>query len=344
MTRAASPVRAVSLGALALGLLAACGPGWAYRLEGTFERDLSVSVPVRLTVRNPHGTVRVRRGRPGWVHVVGHVTVRAPSRKRAEAWLQRIMAEPPVTQTDGDVRIEGPTWARRSWGLFGSPWGLRVDYTVDVPPETDVRITTGSGDIEVRDVDGPVRVRTGSGDVEVRSVRAAVEVGTGSGDIRIGEVRGDVDVRVGSGDVRLEAVLGRVTVRTGSGDLTVDRVEGTVEFATGSGDVTLTDIAGDLRGRTGSGDVILRVRQVPTGRTWDLKTGSGDVEVTLPQTAHFEVDAATGAGRVTVDFPLTTAAVQGRRHVRGVAGSADLRIEARVGTGSIWIRRSAESQ
>jgi len=188
MTRAASPVRAASLGALALGLLAACGPGWAYRLEGTFERDLSVSVPLRLTVRNPHGTVRVRR------HVVGHVTVRAPSRKRAEAWLQRIMAEPPVTQTDGDVRIEGPTWARRSWSLFGSPWGLRVDYTVDVPPETDVRITTGSGDIEVRDVDGPVRVRTASGDVEITLPETAhfevdaalrIEARVGTGSIRI---------------------------------------------------------------------------------------------------------------------------------------------------------------
>jgi hypothetical protein len=338
----------------------------AYRVEGTFERDLVVRDRVRLTVRNPQGAVRVRRGEPGRVHVVGHVTVRAPSRKRAEAWLQRMMAEPPITRTDGEVRIEGPTWARRSRfiryasgsvnvSIGGSEvggiivvggrayilgqWGLWVDYTVDVPPGTSVGITTGSGDVEVRDVDGPVRVRTGSGNIEVRTAQGDVEVRTGSGDIHIGELHGDADIQTGSGDVRLETVVGRVTVQTGSGDLTVDRVEGAVEFAIGSGDVTLTDIAGDLRGRTGSGDVILRVRQVPTGRTWDLETGSGNVEVTLPETARFEVDAATGAGRVTVDFPLTTVAVQGRRHVRGIRERADLWIGVRALSGSIRIRR-----
>lgn len=340
MTRVASAARDVLLAGLALGLLAACGPGWAYRAEGRFERDLSVDTPVRLTVENPNGAVRVRRGEPGRVRVVGHVIIRAFSRTRAQTWLQRIVTDPPIVQADDDIRIEWPAWAHRSWGVFGGPWGIRVDYTVDVPPTTDVRITTGSGDVEVRDVDGPVRVRTGSGDVQVQTVRSDVEVRTGSGDVRIEEVQGDIEVRAGSGDVRLGSATGHVTVRLGSGDLTADRVEGPVEVATGSGDIALTDVVGDVRGRAGSGDIVVRAYRPLTDRTWDLATGSGDVEVTLPETARFEVDARTRAGRVTVEFPLTTVWTQDRRHLRGVVGSADLHIEARVGSGSIRIRRT----
>ncbi|MCS7312699.1 MAG: DUF4097 domain-containing protein [Acidobacteria bacterium] len=332
-------VRFISWASLALGLLVAYGSGWAYRAEGRFERNPSVGTPVRLTVENPHGAVRVRRGGPGRVHVVGHVTIRAFSRKQAQSWLQRILTDPPVIQADGDIRIEWPAWARRSWSVFGGPWGLRVDYTIDVPPETNVRVKTGSGDVEVRDVDGPVWVHTLSGDVEVQTVQSAVEVRTGSGDVRVEEVRGDVEVRAGSGDVRLGSTIGRVTVRLGSGDLTADRVQGPVEASTGSGDIALTRVVGDVQVRAGSGDIRVRTYQTPTDRTWELATGSGEIEVALPETARFEVNARTRAGRVTVEFPLTTVWVQDRWQVRGIVGSADLRVEARAGSGSIRIRR-----
>lgn len=136
----------------------------------------------------------------------------------------------------------------------------------------------GSGDIDLRDIKGPVTAAIGSGDVELdgagslnllqigsgdftaRNIGGAAKVGNvGSGDVKLHDVAGNVDIgTVGSGDIDLQRVKGSVTLAgIGSGDFEARQVGGSVRVERhGSGDVTVRDVGGDLTvGSSGSGDV-----------------------------------------------------------------------------------------
>jgi len=106
---------------------------------------------------------------------------------------------------------------------------------------------TGSGDLHIDHITGPVSVTAGSGDIEISDIGSLRAGSVGSGDLKARMVHGDVRIgSVGSGDVVLDHVEGGVNVGTlGSGDLNVDNVRGDLTVgAKGSGDVSHSNIGG----------------------------------------------------------------------------------------------------
>lgn len=119
--------------------------------------------------------------------------------------------------------------------------------------------TVGSGDLDARNVRGPVKAGVGSGDIVIDGA-TRLDVGSiGSGDLTARNIAGAVDVgSIGSGDFKLAGARGDVKVGTlGSGDATLSAVTGSVNVGSiGSGDLKVTDVGGKLTVRAvGSGDV-----------------------------------------------------------------------------------------
>jgi hypothetical protein len=94
---------------------------------------------------------------------------------------------------------------------------LRVEYTVLVPRDIRVDVSTGRGEISVERVGSAVTASTGIGRVFVTTERGPVNVSTGSGDVdvRIQSSPADADVTVttGSGLIRV-AVPTDLTARS----------------------------------------------------------------------------------------------------------------------------------
>ncbi|MER7366731.1 hypothetical protein [Nonomuraea wenchangensis] len=109
----------------------------------------------------------------------------------------------------------------------GQPDGSRcqADYTVFVPPETDVVAGTTAGDLAVHNLFGSLRLTSVSGAVRLDEAAGPVWARTGSGDIDAGRLGGEsADLETGAGEVRV-AFTGRPTsvravVRT-RGDVSV---------------------------------------------------------------------------------------------------------------------------
>src|SRR5439155_459356 len=116
--------------------------------------------------------------------------------------------------------------------------------TFQVSGPVDLEVLTRSGDITVHSgpagtvsVNGKIHVGTGSGNVEGREVSGPLTAEAGSGDIRV-EAKGSGDVRVhtGSGNIELHQVNGAMRAEAGSGDVRVDGVQkGDWDVKTGSG-------------------------------------------------------------------------------------------------------------
>ncbi len=321
------PARKLLLGSVLIlaGFTSACvGPA----VHGSFDRTLTVSGPVRLYLANGSGSSRISSGQPGQVRIHADFRVRAWLGSDAHRSVAEIEQNPPIHQEGSLIRI----------GMERSRVGhMSADYTIEVPPDTSLRSVSGSGNIAVNALAGPVTITSGSGDVNLGGIQGDVQATAGSGDIRMEDLKGAVEITAGSGDVTLHSVGGRVRVTTGSGDIVLSSPGNAVTLHNGSGDIRVTGAAADLRIHSGSGT--LSVSGAPfAGAYWELRTGSGDVRLMLPPDASFRLYAQSRRGEIRSDIPWTI--LERRQHeVRAVVGQGAARVEVATGSGDVRLSR-----
>jgi hypothetical protein len=322
------PAKSLLLGATLLlaGLSVGCiGPV----VRGNFDRTLTVSGPARLYLTNGSGSARIHAGPPGQIHIHGEFRVRGwlwgnPRRSAAE-----LSQNPPIRQEGSLVHVGVSRFAAGD---------LNIDYTIEVPADTEVRATTGSGNLSIAGVGGPVTTTIGSGNADLREIQGDVRTTAGSGEVRIEAVQGSAEVTAGSGDIEMKSIGGRARVTAGSGDITLTSPGNAVTLRNGSGDIRVTGATSDLRIRTGSGTVTV-AGSPSTGAYWELHAGSGDIRLAVPADASFRFNAESRMGDIQSHLPMTILE-QSKRELRAVIGRGAARVEVQTGSGDIRLSSS----
>jgi len=321
-----------------LFVLALLSSSVAFAAQGTFDRTLQVSGPVDLQVSTGSGHIHITPGSGNQVQV--HAVVRANEgisnwfggggRLSPQEKVQRLQQNPPIEQAGNNIRI----------GHIDDPDlrnNISIDYDLTVPQATRVTSSTGSGDQEVRGIQGPADVRTGSGNLTIANIGGEVHATSGSGDLTINDIKAGVRASTGSGGIRGNGIGGSIEASTGSGDIRMQQTSaGNVRARTGSGDLELHGVNGSLTVTTGSGDV--RADGTPSA-DWRVDTGSGTVTLELPQQVGYEVYARTSSGRISVDAPMTNQEMSDRgRELRGKVRGGGHMLELHTGSGDIRVR------
>lgn len=285
----------VALGWLVgLSVMMAGAASWS-DVRGSFTRTFQVSGPVSLEVTNGSGDITVRQGSSSSVEVRAkiHVGDRWFGGADVDRRVHAIEANPPLEQVGNTIRI-------RKFDEEDSNPHISIDYEIMAPAESQLRSETGSGDVTVDGIRGPVSARTGSGDVKMSGLQADVTAHTGSGDAKFQDIEaGRLEIETGSGDIELHEVRCAVQVRTGSGDI---------------------EAQGEPQG------------------AWRLHTGSGDVTLRLPSDLGFDLDAHTGSGDVeTNGLSITTEGTFGHGNLRGKVRGGGVPVEVQTSSGDIRI-------
>ena len=300
--------------------------------EATFDRDFTVSGPVELDVASGSGNIQVRTGPAGAVQVHGRVRASAGhwisfsgGETGADA-VKRIEQDPPIEQSGNRIRI----------GRESNRWnGVSISYVITVPADARLMARSGSGDLEVGNVAGPVDAGTGSGDIRVGRTTQGVMVRTGSGSIEV-DGAASLVARTGSGNVMASSVGGHVEASSGSGDITVSlTAKGRTELSTGSGDIVVTGANGPVQVRASSGDV--SVEGTPAA-PWDVSASSGDVRMRVAADAAFDLEARTGSGGIDTALPVTINGKQSRRELKGQVRGGGPRVLVSTSSGNISLR------
>lgn len=226
-------------GVVLIGAGLAIGFGWVF--PSTAEATGEISTPVRaVEIANDSGDVKV----------VAADVDRTTVRQRLEYRWDRPADAYTLT---GDKLV-----------LDGCGWSCSVSYEVTVPRGAGVTGGASSGDVVL---DG----------------LASVDVHADSGDVEAKDVTGPVTVRLDSGSFTGQGLRGNVDADLDSGDAEVTMAEaGDVRVQADSGDVELTVPDGPYRveGSTDSGDREVEVAQSPsTGHLLLISTDSGDVTI-----------------------------------------------------------------
>lgn len=88
------------------------------------------------------------------------------------------------------------------------------------------------------------------------------------------------------------------------GEITVSHVDGDLEIENLNGDVRLSDIGGAALVHTLNGKIVAAFSRVPAGKAMSFSSLNGDVDITLPPGARFNVRAKTDNGAVYSGFEM----------------------------------------
>jgi len=295
--------------------------------QGQFDRTFAVSGPVQLNVENGSGSVNVVRGGSGSVGI--HAEIRTNHwMGGSEEDVKEIEQNPPVKQDGNNIRIY------KVEGGLGRH--VSINYEIDVPEDTSVQSTTGSGSQSVEMIKGPVTLESGSGSVKARQIASQTQLQTGSGSIELNDIQGAVQAKTGSGSITADDIAGAFKGETGSGHVEMRQTApGDVYATSGSGHLELNGVDGKLYAHSGSGHI--NVTGTPRG-DWEVHAGSGGVDLNIPNGIGFDVDAHAGSGSVNVSGPITMESSSSDHHeVRGKVRGGGPNVQVTTGSGSITI-------
>ncbi len=157
----------------------------------------------RVEIGNVNGKIEVTTGEGNTVEVVARKTSKAQSKEAAKETLGRI--EIRESATEGNVKIETHV-ARSGGGLFNhSNW--QVHYTVRVPANAELKLSTVNGGVVVTGVTGPINAEATNGGIKAHDVSGTIEASTTNGGV-------EVDLAsVPEGGVKLECTNGGISLR-----------------------------------------------------------------------------------------------------------------------------------
>ena len=340
------------------------------------EKKVAVGKATRVLVENLHGTGRVTGADTQEVTAGGRKSSRA---------LQDSDAGEADRQTPVEAAVNGDmVVVRTNQDRLTGQQRVSTDVEVTVPRGFSVEVRGRNNDsIEVSAVNGSVEIAADEASVRLDNIGGNVRLADvrKSELIRAANVKGTVEIQGGRGrDIELDTIGGEVTVDGSySGDLElknlakplrisgdnaelrVERTPGEIHMDLGkfSGtnlvgpirltsnrarDVEIEKFSQSLELSLDHGDITLRPMETPLAKI-NAHTHNGQVEITLPEKAAFDLRAATSHGEVSNDYgdALRTVSEEHRHgggSIQGSIGQGPV-IVVETDRGSLTVRKDS---
>jgi len=254
--------------------------------EATFDRNLTFSGKLELSVGTGSGNITLTRGSANQIHIHGIVKA---GHDGDPAQVQQVAANPPIEQDGNTIRIGG-----HKENLHN----ISISYEIEAPADSALNAATGSGNISDTGVGQHTKLMTGSGNINATGLDGDFTTQTGSGNIAIdGSGQGDAKAQTGSGTIDLKGVHGALIAQTGSGEIKaagtpssawkLEAGSGTIELSTGNAPM-------NLDASTGSGTI-----STDSAMTMQASSDHHHVRGQLNGGGP-EVRVETGSGNVTI--------------------------------------------
>lgn len=131
----------------------------------------------------------------------------------------------------------------------------------------------------------------------------------------------------------------RLDAKTTNGRVHCQNLDSVVQAATTNGDVEVSTSEW-ASAKTTNGGVRVSMGNAKWSGELELKTTNGSVDVSLPASAEFQVDAATTNGGIQTDFPITVQGRFGPKSLTGTVGSGGRELNVKTTNGGIELRKS----
>ncbi len=223
----------------------------------TFDQTFSVSEPAQLKLANIRGSLLVRAGAPGQVHVYAVKHLGSGNAERTSVEIEQ----------DADGQVCAQTRFREGMLAFLSlSHPCKIDYVVETPPSSRVKASCISSSLTLDGLQGAFDLDSVSGSLELTNLSGDLCIQVVSGEVTGTRLAGSLDMDTVSGAVHCgESDFQQIKLGTVSGDVTL-------QTPLGSGPYTFNSVSGSVR------------LVVPDGTACSaqLNTVSGRLHTSLP--------------------------------------------------------------
>lgn len=105
-------------------------------------------------------------------------------------------------------------------------------------------------------------------------------------------------------EIKVPQKFGLKVGTVNNGDIVIENVSGEMEIQNVNGDITLTNIAGSAVANTINGTLKANFKTIDTTSPMAFSTLNGNVDVTIPATAKFDVKLKSDRGEIFSDFDV----------------------------------------
>ena len=247
-------------------------------MSETIEKTFSVSSPARLDLSNIRGSVEIRPGEDGVIHVTAVKQTGFGDTKRTEIELSQ--------GADGTVKV-ATHFPDAGWGWIIGSFPCQVDYTVQAPRRCSLKINGVSSAADAQGFEGEFSFNSVSGEITLCNLTGPVKAHTVSGRMELAEL---------TGELRLNTVSGKISGRQLNGPLHLDTVSGKVELEKSVlPSAEATTVSGEMDLQTALSEGPYRFNSV-----------SGNVQLQLPAETHCSAELHAISGTISTKLPATS--------------------------------------
>lgn len=170
------------------------------------------------------------------------------------------------------------------------------------------------------------------------SYNSNIKLVSSSGDISMKDFKlNELYCKLSSGNLNMSNIsTERFVYDSSSGDLKADGLNTkTTSLKSSSGVQNISKFSGELKSSSSSGDT--KVEYAAFDSNMDIHSSSGTIEVKLPKTAEFQLDATCSSGDVTCDFPIMVTGKKKDHELQGVVGRDKNKIKLDASSGDIKV-------
>jgi DUF4097 and DUF4098 domain-containing protein YvlB len=190
-----------------------------------------------------------------------------------------------ITDVDGKVTVSNTessiTLEKVSKPVVVEARGTRVTAS---NLSDSIKIVTSHQPVQVSDVAANLDLNCQYSRVTLKNIHGNVDVDSNSDQIGLDNIGGYLKVKARASRIRANSVDGPVDIQTTLRDVVVDNFNNACNIINERADVTLT------AGKLGKGGI-------------SVKDRNGDIELSVPQDAAFQVEANAREGHVQTDYP-----------------------------------------
>jgi len=331
----------------------------------TYNDELSQSFPAggNLRILNDRGTVNVSSSDGDVIKVVIRKKVGAYDQKTADKYNSE--SKPQITISGNDVTLNANASS-------AGDHSITTDMDVSIPRKAAVSIAAKRGDVNITGRDANLDVANQHGDVSIEDVTGNAALNLVHSSARVERVTGDVAIDGHANDVSISDVKGAVhltgdfmesvklskiaktvtfkSARTDmefssldgdldldSGDLRANGMTGPLRLLTRSKDVRLAEVSGDVRLDDENGSVEVGLTKLGNVQIQNRK---GDIQITVPMKAGFQLDARVHDGEIQSDFPEVKVESRDEQSTAsGTVGNGGSRVVVTNEHGTIELRK-----
>jgi hypothetical protein len=348
-----------------IGGLDMFGESYEYPLSG----EKPCAQNAHIVIESFRGNARITGADATSVKVTGHRSIRSLDQNGAD---NANHAAP--FEIGGDA--SNVTIRNNQQRLSGGRVRLTADMEIVVPKGASIEAHGRYGDFDLTDINGNVEIISDNAGVRLQNLGGDAHIDLRRSDVvRAANVKGSFDLKGNGSDIDLQGMQGPVTIsgtysgvvqfrnldkplhyRGSQTELNFEKLPGQVRFAlgdfTGSGivgpttlstrsrDVQISDFTNTLDVSVQRGDVEIRPGKLPVSRI-DVSTRAGDIQLSLPPDAKFDMNASTSHGDATNDYgaPLRAESEGRGSSIKGSNGGPP--ISLRTERGQVVVRKAA---